>query len=198
MKPVKAKDETVGTGKPTMDFYIGSKEILARSMNRLEYNIYRGWELPSDENGEDSGFLVEYLNSGESNDDRHKGYISWSPSKVFIGAYKENGNLTFGGAIKALKQGKRVSRKGWNGKGLFVFMQVPSNVPKDIVPKMSSLPQTVKDELWFRFINKEEIGLKDTDLKYRNQLCIVYPDNTISSWNPSSSDCLEEDWIILD
>jgi hypothetical protein len=34
-----------------------------------------------------------------------------------------NTNLTFGLAIEALKQGKRVARKGWNGKGMFIYIQ---------------------------------------------------------------------------
>lgn len=31
--------------------------------------------------------------------------------------------LNFGQAIEALKQGKRVARKGWNGKGMFIYIQ---------------------------------------------------------------------------
>jgi len=54
--------------------------------------------------------------------------------------------MNFGQAIEALKEGKRVQRTGWNGKGLFVFMQVPSTINREIVPKMQSLPQSVKDE----------------------------------------------------
>jgi hypothetical protein len=73
-----------------MKKYIGVKEILARPMTRKEYNDYRGWELPSDENGEDEGFLVEYVQSEKSpnvNHPNHKGYISWSPKDVFEDAY---------------------------------------------------------------------------------------------------------------
>lgn len=33
--------------------------------------------------------------------------------------------FTFGEAIRKLKQGKRVARKGWNGKGIFIELQVP-------------------------------------------------------------------------
>lgn len=33
--------------------------------------------------------------------------------------------LDFGGAIAALKAGKRVSRLGWNGKGMWLALQVP-------------------------------------------------------------------------
>jgi len=108
----------------------------------------------------------------------------------------------FGDAIDALKQGKRVARKGWNGKGLFVFMQVPSEISKDIVPKMQSLPQSVKDEFQRRFEDESSL---DPDavaarggITYQNQMAIVYPNNSIHGWCPSSSDALAEDWTILD
>ena len=53
-----------------MERYLCVKEILATPMTRQEYNDYRGWELPADENGDDEGFLVEYINGGESNHER--------------------------------------------------------------------------------------------------------------------------------
>lgn len=95
-------------------------------------------------------------------------------------------NKTFGEAITAAKAGKRISRAGWNGKGMFVFVQVPSEVPEAIVPKMSSLPQDVKAELVRR----------GGTIRYKNQMAIVYPDNTISGWVASVSDGLESDWCI--
>ncbi len=33
--------------------------------------------------------------------------------------------MNFGQAIEALKDGKRVSRSGWNGKGMWLALQVP-------------------------------------------------------------------------
>ena len=30
--------------------------------------------------------------------------------------------MNFGEAIIALKQGKKVARKGWNGKGMFLYL----------------------------------------------------------------------------
>ena len=73
-----------------MEKYTGVKEILGKPMNRKEYNDYRGWELPADENGDDEGFLVEYVQSENSpnvNHPAHKGYISWSPKDVFEESY---------------------------------------------------------------------------------------------------------------
>ena len=56
--------------------YIGTKIIRALPMTRQEYNDYRGWQLPADENGDDEGYLVEYVDGGKANDPRHDGYIS--------------------------------------------------------------------------------------------------------------------------
>ena len=41
--------------------YIGTKLIKAQPMTRAEYNTYRGWALPADENGADEGYLVDHL-----------------------------------------------------------------------------------------------------------------------------------------
>lgn len=102
---------------------------------------------------------------------------------------------SFGEAIKALKEGKKVQRKGWNGIGMFVFMQVPATIGKDIVPKMQSLPQSVKDEFQKRF----DTPSKQIDaIYYDNQLAIVNTSNLIQGWSPSASDVLAEDWVILD
>ncbi|AUR93218.1 hypothetical protein NVP1185O_31 [Vibrio phage 1.185.O._10N.286.49.C2] len=68
--------------------HIGIKVILATAMTRLAYNKYRGWELPADEDGSDEGFLVEYVDGGQSNHPGHEGYISWSPKDVFERAYQ--------------------------------------------------------------------------------------------------------------
>jgi len=106
--------------------------------------------------------------------------------------------LNFGQAIQALNDGKRVSREGWNGKGLFVFKQVPADITLDIVPKMQSLPQSVKDEFLRREQQAIELGGVTPPLKYRNQLAMVYPDNVIYGWVASPSDVLENDWCILD
>ena len=186
-----------------MKNYIGVKEIKARPMNRLDYNGYRGWGLPSDENGEDEGYLVEYTNGSDKNHQNHDGYVSWSPKAQFEEAYRETTGLPFGLAIEALKKGKRIARLGWNGKGMFIFMQVPSviNVQK-VVPNMQSLPDSVKDE----FIRRYELDMDFSDngpvlfgeIKYKNQIAMVYPDNTIYGWVASPSDVLEEDWVILE
>lgn len=105
-----------------MDMYIGTKLINAVPMNRLDYNVLRGWELPADEDPTDEGYLVEYLDGGAANHPDYAGYISWSPKEVFEKSYRSTEGLSFGLAIEAAKAGKKIQRAGWNGKGMFVIL----------------------------------------------------------------------------
>lgn len=67
--------------------YRGTKELKAWPMGRGDYVAYRGWGLPDGENPGDAGYLVEYIDGGKPNDERHSGYISWSPADVFEKTY---------------------------------------------------------------------------------------------------------------
>jgi hypothetical protein len=42
--------------------------------------------------------------------------------------------MTFGEAIKNLKDGSRVARAGWNGKGMWLALQVPDAHSKMSLP----------------------------------------------------------------
>lgn len=68
--------------------YIGTKLINAKPMTRQAYNDFRNWPLPIDENGDDPGFLVEYVDGGKANTPQYAGYVSWSPADVFGRAYR--------------------------------------------------------------------------------------------------------------
>ena len=102
--------------------FYGTKKIAAEPMTRQEYNDYRGWKLPSDEDGSDAGYLVEYLDGGTSNHPDHKGYISWSPAPQFDAAYQPTTAMSFGHAIQAMEEGHKVTRAGWNGKCMWVAL----------------------------------------------------------------------------
>jgi len=104
-----------------MKRFIGTKLINALPMTRLEYNVFRGWELPADENGEDEGYLVEYLDGGKPNTTQYAGYVSWIPKEQLENAYRPTDGLNFGLAIEALKKGFKVARAGWNGKGMWLL-----------------------------------------------------------------------------
>lgn len=111
------KNRKKGKEKEDMKKYIGTKVILAKPMNRGEYNNYRGWQIPADENPADEGYLVKY------SDD----YESWSPKVMFDAAYRAfDGGMNFGHAIELLKMGFKVARKGWNGKKQYI--ELASNI----------------------------------------------------------------------
>ena len=96
-----------------MKKYVGTKKLKAIPMNKEEYCQYRQLEVPLNENLKEEGYLVEYLDGGKPNDERHLGYISWSPKDVFEKAYKliekNNGVLT---------EGEKRVRKSFNPSAL--------------------------------------------------------------------------------
>ncbi len=104
-----------------MKTFKSHKLVTATPMNRLDYNIYRGWELPSNENGSDEGYLVEYLDGGESNHPEHKGYISWSPKAQFDNGYSEEPTDFKGRLVKehAELSDKAAKLKGFIGTDAF-------------------------------------------------------------------------------
>lgn len=62
-----------------MKKYVGVKLIEAKPMTRGDYNNYRGWTIPKDEDPKDEGYLVKYSND----------YESWSPKNPFDESYRE-------------------------------------------------------------------------------------------------------------
>ena len=161
-----------------MKQFIGTKIINAKPMDRLAYNVFRGWKLPDDENGTDEGYLVEYLDGGEPNTKDHAGYVSWSPKKQFENAYKESGSLSFGDAIVYMKQGYKVARSGWNGKGMFLFLVKGSTFKVNRPPLLGIYPE-------------------GTEINYHAHIDMKTADNKIVPWLASQTDMLAEDWVIV-
>ena len=56
-----------------MKQYIGTKIVKAEPMTRGDYNNYRGWQIPADEDPTDEGYLMEYEN----------GHEQWLPKEMF-------------------------------------------------------------------------------------------------------------------
>jgi hypothetical protein len=101
--------------------------------------------------------------------------------------------MNFEEIIGALKEGKMARRYCWNN-GVFIFMQVPSTIHKSIVPKMQSLPQSVKDEFEKRFNDPAE---QIDAIYYDDQIAIVGPSNCIRGWSPSVEDIFASNWTIM-
>lgn len=81
--------------------------------------------------------------------------------------------MNFGQALEALKQGKRVARKGWNGKGIYIELQRPDANSKMTQP----------------YIYIVTTGLV-TDNKDAPK--------GIVPWLASQTDMLAEDWSIVE
>lgn len=162
-----------------MKNYIGTKLIKAMPMTRKEYNDFRGWQLPADENGEDEGYLVEYLDGGKPNTTQFAGYISWSPKEQFDNAYRETSGMSFGLAVEALKLGKKVARAGWNGKGMFLFLVPGSTFKVNRPPLMGIYPE-------------------GTEINYCPHIDMKTADDKVVPWLASQTDVLAEDWSIVE
>ncbi|PEJ48395.1 hypothetical protein COM34_14085 [Bacillus wiedmannii] len=86
--------------------------------------------------------------------------------------------MNFGQAIEALKQGKKVARKGWNGKEMFLYY----------VPSASYPPSTD--------IAKEAFG--GQDVPYGAYIAMKTAQGNIVPWLVSQTDMLVEDWEVID
>lgn len=81
----------------------------------------------------------------------------------------------FGSAIKALKNGYKLAREGWNGKGMYVLLQVP-----DENSKMN------RPYIYMECPNGSTKQFGET----KNEFDRV-------PWLPSQTDILAEDWTIV-
>lgn len=99
----------------SMVAFIGTKSVLAIPMTRGEYNEYRGWTIPENEDPVEKGYLVECVDGGKPNDDRHTGYISWSPKDVFENSYQsqDEQNSAWGIEIHTDHNGVSVTHNEW-------------------------------------------------------------------------------------
>ena len=84
--------------------------------------------------------------------------------------------VNFGEAIVALKDGHRVARSGWNGKGMWLFLI-----------KGEAVRQAISDRY-----GDEGDGFPVCDAIYMKTA-----DNKLVPWLASQTDILAEDWEIL-
>ena len=80
--------------------------------------------------------------------------------------------MNFGLALEELKKGNKVRRKGWNGKGIFIELQRPTETSKMTHP--------------YVFIDT-------TGLQTNNK----YAPRDLVPWLASQTDMLAEDWEIV-
>jgi hypothetical protein len=99
-------------------------------------------------------------------------------------------NLNFGEAVEALKDGKCVARNGWNGKGMYIYLN-KGNVSKN--PEMD-LDCTHIDGIKTSLFENGDV---DTITRLPNLNMRSASGAIVTGWLASQSDILAEDWIIL-
>lgn len=161
--------------------YQGTKQLWATKCTLGEFSVFMGRDLDSDADPSQEGYIVEYLDGGKPNHPKFKGYVSWSPKDVFERTYRKKGdNINFGTALEALKQGEKVARRGWNGKGMFLYY-----VPENKYPAARNTLNTL-DGLF-----------EDNLVPYGAYIAMKTAQNNVVPWLASQTDMLAEDWMIL-
>ncbi|EEW56664.1 gp49 [Ruegeria sp. TrichCH4B] len=167
--------------------FYGTKCIKAQAMTRLEYCHYRGWAVPAGEDGSDAGYLVEYVDGGAPNHPDHDGYISWSPADVFDRAYQPSGSMNFGHALMAIKDGHKVARSGWNGKGMWI-----AYTPGSDFPAAAARPGHAAKH------RAEEVGMGGVVFLLPHIDMRAADGSMVIGWLASQTDMLAEDWMIVE
>jgi hypothetical protein len=86
--------------------------------------------------------------------------------------------MNFEEALSAVKNGERVCREGWNGKGMFIFLVPGSQFQVNRAPLMGIFPE-------------------GTTINYQAHIDIFTAQKTVSVWQPSNGDMLATDWQIF-
>lgn len=95
--------------------------------------------------------------------------------------------MNFGEAIAALKQGKKVARSGWNGKGMFLYYVPENRYPAvTAIGKQIGIAATGDSSEW------------DGKVAYGAYVAMKTAQNNVVPWLASQTDVLAEDWEVLD
>ena len=89
--------------------------------------------------------------------------------------HASTGSMCFSEALAALKKGSKVCRKGWNGKGMFIFLVPGSTFLVSRPPLLG-------------------IYSEGTQITYRPHIDMKTADGQVVPWVASQSDLIEEDW----
>jgi hypothetical protein len=79
-------------------------------------------------------------------------------------------NLDMGGALRELRAGEKVTRAGWNGKGMWLVL-MPGYVDTGII--------------------------KDTSVHILPYIVMRTVDGSMVMWTASQTDLLAEDWMVV-
>jgi hypothetical protein len=89
------------------------------------------------------------------------------------------GGFSFSSALVAIKDGARVARAGWNGKGMFLFLVRGSTFKVNRPPLLGIYPE-------------------GTEIQYHGHIDMKTAQGDVVPWVASQTDLLAEDWQIVD
>ena len=90
-----------------------------------------------------------------------------------------NEQFDFAVALRELKEGSKVARAGWNGKGMFIFL-VPGSTFKVNRPPLLG------------------IYSEGTEIKYHAHVDMKTADGQVVPWLASQTDLLADDWMVVE
>lgn len=111
------------------------------------------------------------------------GYESWSPKETFEEAYHESGKMSFSEALYVARHfGAKISRAGWNGKGMFLTLQKGSEV----------VGTDMRNESARNYYGESKVRIcPHIDMKAADGSYVV-------GWLASQSDMLSDDWCVVE
>lgn len=95
-------------------------------------------------------------------------------------------SLDFSDALHYIKAGKRVARKGWNGKGMWIVLVEP------IAPEHTAQLGSVNRSGYSAFIN----GCPEP-IPTHSFIAMKTADNWLVPWLCSQTDMLASDWEVV-
>lgn len=95
--------------------------------------------------------------------------------------------MNFGDAIAALKRGEKVARAGWNGKGMWLTLNLGS-APQDCL--VGCFIEGIEDRLF-------DVGAEGTTVRLPNIDMRTATGSTCRGWFASQADMLAEDWTVV-
>ena len=98
--------------------------------------------------------------------------------------------MKFSEVLEALRNGERLTNSTLSNDDSFIVRQVPQVVPKEVVPKMTSLPASAKEHM------------NGSEIRFSDQVLLVWWSSMqeqyiATSWNPTCRDLFREDWTIV-
>lgn len=126
-----------------MELFQSSTMVGAQAMTLGEYNKYRGWTIPENEDPNRAGYLVECIGTGNANHPEHKNYISWTPKETFDDSHVLAGNaaaLTYAPFVQRLLGERAELHSDLTKLRAFheteLFKQLPDNV-RDLMQRQA-------------------------------------------------------------